>query len=53
MKVLLTGVSGQLGHDAAKMLTARGVDFLGVSSAGGFARLAEWEASLARLLNKG
>lgn len=32
MKVLITGVSGQLGHDAAKVLTARGVDFLGVSS---------------------
>lgn len=32
MKVLITGVSGQLGKDAAKVLTARGVDFLGVSS---------------------
>lgn len=32
MKVLITGVSGQLGHDAAKTLTARGVPFLGVSS---------------------
>jgi dTDP-4-dehydrorhamnose reductase len=32
MKVLITGVSGQLGHDAAKMLTARGVPFLGVGS---------------------
>ncbi|MBR4473203.1 MAG: dTDP-4-dehydrorhamnose reductase [Oscillospiraceae bacterium] len=32
MKVLITGVSGQLGHDAAKVLTARGVPFLGVSS---------------------
>jgi len=32
MKVLITGVSGQLGNDAAKVLTARGVDFLGVSS---------------------
>lgn len=32
MKVLITGVSGQLGNDAAKTLTARGVPFLGVSS---------------------
>lgn len=32
MKVLITGVSGQLGHDAAKELTRRGVPFLGVSS---------------------
>ena len=32
MKVLITGVSGQLGHDAAKTLTARGVPFLGVRS---------------------
>ena len=32
MKVLITGVSGQLGHDAAKTLTARGVPFLGVGS---------------------
>ena len=32
MRVLITGVSGQLGHDAAKTLTARGVDFLGVGS---------------------
>ena len=32
MKVLITGVSGQLGHDAAKALTARGVPFLGVGS---------------------
>ncbi|MBO5638800.1 MAG: dTDP-4-dehydrorhamnose reductase [Oscillospiraceae bacterium] len=32
MKVLLTGVSGQLGHDAAKCLHERGVDYLGVSS---------------------
>lgn len=32
MRVLITGVSGQLGKDAAKVLTARGVDFLGVSS---------------------
>lgn len=32
MKALITGVSGQLGHDAAKTLTARGVPFLGVSS---------------------
>jgi len=32
MRVLLTGVSGQLGCDAAKTLTARGVPFLGVSS---------------------
>lgn len=32
MKVLITGVSGQLGHDAARILTARGTAFLGVSS---------------------
>ena len=32
MKVLITGVSGQLGHDAARTLTARGVPFLGVGS---------------------
>ena len=32
MKVLITGVSGQLGHDAAKELTRRGVTFLGVGS---------------------
>ena len=32
MRVLITGVSGQLGHDAAKVLTARGIPFLGVSS---------------------
>lgn len=32
MKVLITGASGQLGHDAAKTLTARGVPFLGVGS---------------------
>ena len=32
MKVLITGVSGQLGHDAAKELTRRGIPFLGVSS---------------------
>ena len=32
MKVLVTGVSGQLGCDAAKVLTARGIEFLGVSS---------------------
>ena len=32
MKVFLTGVSGQLGHDAAKCLRERGVPFLGVSS---------------------
>ncbi len=32
MKVFLTGVSGQLGHDAANVLQRRGVDFLGVSS---------------------
>ena len=32
MKVLITGVSGQLGFDAAKALTARGVPFLGVGS---------------------
>ncbi len=32
MKVLITGVSGQLGFDAAELLTAKGVPFLGVSS---------------------
>lgn len=32
MKVLVTGVSGQLGHDAAKELMRRGIPFLGVSS---------------------
>ena len=32
MKVLITGVSGQLGYDAAKLLRAQGKDFLGVSS---------------------
>lgn len=32
MKVLITGVSGQLGFDAAKTLTAKGVPFLGVGS---------------------
>ena len=32
MKVLITGVSGQLGHDAAKELTRHGIPFLGVSS---------------------
>ena len=32
MRVLITGVSGQLGYDAAKELTARGIPFLGVSS---------------------
>lgn len=32
MKILITGVSGQLGHDAAKTLTARGIPFLGVGS---------------------
>ena len=32
MKVLITGVSGQLGHDAAKVLEARNIDALGVSS---------------------
>lgn len=32
MKVLVTGVSGQLGHDAAKELTRRGAAFLGVGS---------------------
>ena len=32
MRVLITGVSGQLGHDAAKVLERRGVPFLGVSS---------------------
>ena len=32
MKVLITGASGQLGHDVAKTLTTRGVSFLGVSS---------------------
>ena len=32
MKVLLTGVTGQLGHDAAKCLALRGTDFLGLGS---------------------
>ena len=32
MKVLITGVSGQLGHDAAKVLQARNIDYFGVSS---------------------
>lgn len=32
MRVLITGVSGQLGHDAAKELIARGVPFLGIGS---------------------
>lgn len=32
MKVLITGVSGQLGFDAAKALTAKGLPFLGVGS---------------------
>ena len=32
MRVLITGVSGQLGHDAAKVLADRGVEYLGVSS---------------------
>ena len=32
MKVLITGASGQLGFDAAKLLTAKGIPYLGVSS---------------------
>ena len=32
MRVFLTGVSGQLGHDAARILRERGVTFLGVGS---------------------
>ena len=32
MKVLITGVSGQLGYDAASVLQRQGKDFLGVSS---------------------
>ena len=32
MKVLITGVSGQLGYDAAKVLWERGKDCRGVSS---------------------
>ena len=32
MKILITGVSGQLGYDAANVLRKRGKDFLGVSS---------------------
>jgi dTDP-4-dehydrorhamnose reductase len=32
MKVLITGVSGQLGYDAAKLLQKQKIDFLGVSS---------------------
>lgn len=32
MRVLITGVSGQLGYDAAKTLTERNIPFLGVSS---------------------
>ena len=33
MKVFLTGVSGQLGHETARVLQKRNVPFLGVSSA--------------------
>ena len=33
MKVLVTGVSGQLGFDTAKELETRGIDFLGTTSA--------------------
>lgn len=32
MKVLVTGVTGQLGHDVVKTLTERGIDCKGVSS---------------------
>ncbi len=32
MKVLITGVSGQLGYDAANVMRERGIDFRGVSS---------------------
>ena len=32
MKVLITGVSGRLGYDAAKSLATRGIPFFGVSS---------------------
>lgn len=32
MKVFITGVSGQLGHDVAEVLAARGVEHVGVSS---------------------
>ncbi|MCR5577148.1 MAG: dTDP-4-dehydrorhamnose reductase [Oscillospiraceae bacterium] len=32
MRVLITGVSGQLGHDAAKVLTEKGIAFIGFSS---------------------
>lgn len=32
MKVFITGVSGQLGHDVAEVLAARGIEYMGVSS---------------------
>ena len=32
MSVFITGISGQLGYDVAKVLEARGIEYKGVSS---------------------